>query len=406
MRVLFVAVVAHSHVTAMVPLAWALRAEGHDVRVACDGNARPGVLAAGLSAVPIGGDATFEREHRSHVRGVPGGRYYRREDALTTMFADVTEATLGDLLRLAGLWRPDVIVRDPVAFAADITGAALGVPVVRQVWGPDVFGTEQGQWLSSMLADRLGPHYAAVGASPADPHRQVVIDPCPAAMQQLGPGVAAPVRYVSTDFPGVAPDWALAPAGPRPRVVVTWGTFSGGLPGATAATRVVSALAGLGADVVAMLSADDAAAIGTPPTNTRVVTGVPLHVLLPSCTAMVCHGGANSVLGGLLHGVPQLVISELFERALTGDRLAASGAGLHLPAASATEDTIIGAVAELLGSPRFAARAGELQADMLARPSPGELARGFAELAGTRDVVPGRPEEASGVARSQVTDEP
>ena len=57
MRVLFVANPEKAHLLAMVPLAWALRTAGHEVRVAGQPAFADLITQAGLTAVPVGRDA-------------------------------------------------------------------------------------------------------------------------------------------------------------------------------------------------------------------------------------------------------------------------------------------------------------------------------------------------------------
>jgi hypothetical protein len=43
----------------------------------------------------------------------------------------------------------------------------------------------------------------------------------------------------------------------------------------------------------------------------RVVDFVPLNALLPTCSAVVHHGGSGTFAAVLEHGVPQLIIPQL-----------------------------------------------------------------------------------------------
>jgi UDP:flavonoid glycosyltransferase YjiC (YdhE family) len=54
MRVLFVVLPHKSHFFCMVPMAWALSAAGHEVRVASQPDITAAITAAGLNAVPVG----------------------------------------------------------------------------------------------------------------------------------------------------------------------------------------------------------------------------------------------------------------------------------------------------------------------------------------------------------------
>ncbi|MFE7135993.1 activator-dependent family glycosyltransferase, partial [Streptomyces sp. NPDC057638] len=56
MRVLFTAYAVRTHFFSMVPLAWAMSAAGHEVRVASQPGLVPDITGAGLTAVPLGRD--------------------------------------------------------------------------------------------------------------------------------------------------------------------------------------------------------------------------------------------------------------------------------------------------------------------------------------------------------------
>ncbi len=370
MRVLLATSIARSHLTAMIPLGWALRAAGHEVLIACQPGQRDTAVATALPTATVGAPDDFMRLHRDHVQQ-GGPREYRSENALAVMFGAVTEAMVADLVELARQWRPDLVVRDPVTFAAEIAATAIGVPAMRHLWGPDLFGTNEGIWLTSSMRERLDPLFERYGAIPPEQLSDWIVDPCPASMQKPGPGTSVPIRFVPADVPGTMPDWLTRPP-TVPRVCVTWGTFSAGIPGSYLVPEVVRALQDLEVEPVIALTASDRALLDPVPARTLVAESLPLHLLLPTCSAIVFHGGGNTMLGAALAGVPQLIVSHMFERKLHGERLAATGAGRHIPAAEATVETIRACVRDLLLDPGYLTAAAELRTESLARPTPAE----------------------------------
>ncbi|MGW1290379.1 activator-dependent family glycosyltransferase, partial [Streptomyces sp. NPDC002586] len=54
MRILFATFAVKTHLHPQIPIAWALRAAGHDVRVASQPDLAPDITGAGLTAVPVG----------------------------------------------------------------------------------------------------------------------------------------------------------------------------------------------------------------------------------------------------------------------------------------------------------------------------------------------------------------
>jgi UDP:flavonoid glycosyltransferase YjiC (YdhE family) len=379
MRILFVTSVSSSHLTPMVPLAWGLRAAGHEVRVACDADAAPGVLALGLAAVVVNTGGGFTQRHRESVSGGSGEPYYREKETLPRMFAENALAMLDGLMTVADRWRPHAVVYEPVAFAAEVVAAARRIPALRHLWGPDVFGTPHGMWLRQRVHELLADASAKYGGAHPNASREFVVDPCPAPMQKLGAGTPVPIRYVPVDRPGTVPDWLLGPP-PRDRICVTWGTFADGTPTEHPLMRALRRLADLDIEVLLAAQPADIERLGDLPGRVRTVTGAPMHAVLPSCTAIVHHGGANTVLGAVSRGIPQLVVSDSFERALNGGRLAGTGAGLHLSAEDADPYTVETAVRRLVTDAGLAGAAATLRKQTLDRPAPAQVAGDFEQL--------------------------
>lgn len=382
MRILFVASASGSHLTPMVPLAWALCAAGHEVRVACDADTAPGALALGLAVVRVSTNGGFARRHRENVRGAAGEPYYREKDAVPRMFAENAVAMIDGLAALVDRWRPHAVVHEPVTFAAETVAAAHGTPVLRHLWGPDVFGTPKGSWLREKVRELVT---AEVPGSVWPSAPEFVIDPCPAPMQRLGPGTEVPIRFVPVDRPGTVPAWLHDSPG-RDRICVTWGTFSDGMPDGHPLMGAVRGLSRLGGEVVLVARSEDVARLGGLPAGVRAVTGVPLHAVLPSCTAIVHHGGANTALGAVVRGIPQLVVSDTFERSLNGGMLAQAGGALRLSSRDADPDAVEAAARQLLGDDRYVRAARALQDQALTRPSPAQVAGGFEELVAERPL--------------------
>ena len=70
MRVLFTTWAWPSHYFPMVPLAWALRAAGHEVRMTSQPELLPAMLASGLPATAVGTDLDVAAIHRAAVEKV------------------------------------------------------------------------------------------------------------------------------------------------------------------------------------------------------------------------------------------------------------------------------------------------------------------------------------------------
>ena len=133
----------------------------------------------------------------------------------------------------------------------------------------------------------------------------------------------------------------------------------------------------------------DPARLGRPPANTLVRASVPQLEVLRRTAVFVTHGGVNSVLEGLAHGVPLVVIPQQFEQLVIGQAVVDRGAGVVLrhnlsnrpvpPAelraaveftfTDSSPRTSAKAVAETVGEGGGAAAGAEAIKDLLARNS-------------------------------------
>ena len=138
---------------------------------------------------------------------------------------------------------------------------------------------------------------------------------------------------------------------------------------------VLHALAGEPIDVVATVGEQqDPASLGPIPSNNRVERFIPQAELLPSCAAVVHHGGAGTTFGALSHGLPQLIIpqgADNFEHAAMCET---AGATLTLRPGEAISVAIARAVRRLLDEPSFAAASRRAAAEIAAMPGPTEVA--------------------------------
>lgn len=85
------------------------------------------------------------------------------------------------------------------------------------------------------------------------------------------------------------------------------------------------------------------------PASVVVRSSVPQVDLLARSDVFVTHGGMNSVMEALHHGVPLVVIPQTPEQAITAARVAELGLGVQLPRASTTAGTLRLAVDRVTG---------------------------------------------------------
>lgn len=417
MRVLFVTYAARSHFFPMVPLAWALRSAGHEVRVASQPELGAVIAGAGLTAVPVGRDhrlwrsvnrflgkrfAEVDPETHEAVRGTRILPFDLAEHApeqldrerLETMYGNlvrtwyklVNNTMVDDLVAFARWWRPDLVVWEPNSYAGAVAAKLSGAAHGRLLSGMDIFGVtreryrelletappgERADPLAEWLDERIGRHGGRFGEDLAV--GQFTIDQLPDTLRMTARLHYLRMRFLPYNGPAVVPDW-LRREPERPRVALTLGVTSGEHFGghALGVPEVVDALAGLDIELVATVGEEGQRNLRVPP-NTRVVPSVPLHALLPGCAAAVHHAGFGTLCTTLYHGVPPLSVPERFDEPPFARRIADRGAGLALPMAEATGERVRELVTRLLAEPSFRRGAQQVRAEMTALPTPAEL---------------------------------
>src|SRR4051812_46742316 len=143
MRMLFTTWAWPSHYLPMVPLAWAARAAGHEVRIASQPALADTIARSGLTGTLVGRDLDITERFRRDVfalidrdwKAVTPADIQLMGERATAMFTDLAEAMVDDLVAFAQAWRPDVVVADPLTYAGPIAAAVLGVPAVRHLFG-------------------------------------------------------------------------------------------------------------------------------------------------------------------------------------------------------------------------------------------------------------------------------
>ncbi|GAB2453283.1 DUF1205 domain-containing protein [Streptosporangium sandarakinum] len=395
MRVLVTCWAWSSHYLPLVPLVQALRAAGHEVCVASQDSMAGVVTGSGAAFVAAGPDVDHAELRARHMRGLshdrvpaappPGAeaaghwRSGQREKVARVFgaFAARADLMVDDTLRFARHWRPDLVVFEPTSYAGPLVAALLGVPAVRHIHGVDM--TYQAR---DIVPEVLAPTAARLGLDGCAVLGDLTVDPCPPSMQIPAEVERATVGYVPYNGRAVLPRWLWEPPD-RPRIALTWGATTTSVGGAKSflPPRVVAALAGADAEIVVAVGRDDLERLGPVPDGVRAVTGVALHQLLPTCSALIHQGGFGSTLTGVHHGVPQLVLPQLPDQVFGAARLAATGAGTVLAPEEADAGALRAAVADLLGSAERRRAVARLRAEMNAQPRTADLVPVLSRLA-------------------------
>ncbi|MGA8117311.1 MAG: activator-dependent family glycosyltransferase [Actinocatenispora sp.] len=411
MRVLFVTIPENTHLYSMVPTAWAFWAAGHEVRVASTPSLTDTITRTGLTAVPVGKDSdihtgTTANREAQETETVSWSDLDAAnldwETELTRFqygawgFAYYNDPLMDDLVAYARHWRPDLVVWDALSYAGGIAAHAIGVPHARFLSFSDVWGAKRRLFLDLLdkqpadrredpFADWLGGKAREYGKGFAEElvTGHWTIDQLPERLTVRAAKLRLPVRFTPYNGPAVIPDWLREPT-TRRRVCLSLGTANTERFGGDYVSKmdIFDALSDLDVEVVAALLPAQRDELGTLPDNARVVQSVPLHALLPSCSAAVHHGGFGTYTCAVHFGVPALALATpVADQVFRCQRLAESGAGIYVPHTKVSAEIIREKVGLLLSDPSYTTAAKRLRDEAAAHPTPYQLVPACEQLA-------------------------
>ncbi|MER6362663.1 activator-dependent family glycosyltransferase [Kitasatospora sp. NPDC001527] len=403
MRVLFATVSEKSHLYTMVPLAWAFAAAGHEVRVASNPSLTEAISRTGLTAVSVGTDHNIHQMFAMHHEQLeneisdwsqPYADQQTWEKVLTkyrmsTQFAYriYNDCMVDDMVALARDWQPDLVVWDPLTYAAPVAARVVGAAHARMLWCVDIYSKMRSAFLELMeqqpedqredpLAAWLTELLARYGCDFAEEVTtgQWTIDQIPDSLQLPLDVERVPLRWVPYNGPAVEPAW-VRETPQRPRVCLTSGVSFGALGGSFVPIQeILDAVADLDIELIAALPKEISDGLERVPDNARLVDFVPLHTLLPSCSVILHHGGFGSWTTALVNGVPQFMapirFADWWNKATA---LEDAGIGIHTHARELTAQAVREGIERLLGDPSFKENAERVRAEIQATPSPADL---------------------------------
>ncbi|MET7275766.1 activator-dependent family glycosyltransferase [Streptomyces flaveolus] len=434
MRVLIVPFPWKTHVFNLVPLAWSLQTAGHEVRVACWPDLLDAVTGAGLTGVGVGPGETPEvRRQRDRRQTSDRAAAARRapQEGLDPLF-DIrpdrerlsweqvsgvvddlvlpqarrsNDPMMEDLVAAARAWRPDLVLWGAKAFAGAVAAAAVGAAHARVLYSVDVYTRLREDFLHAEalqpperrvdnLRDWLAGWAGKYGVEFSEDlvNGQFTVAPLPESFRPDPRSTTLPVQFVPYNGPAVVPEWLARP--PRaPRVLMTFGDSVNDGPvrlllPVERIQQILDSVAGLEVELVLALPPDSRRELREVPANTRLVESVPLNEVLPTCSAVVHHGGTWSFGCALRHGVPQLLIGRAFDAPLKFRCLERAGAGLAMAPAEADGPAVRAALVRLLQDGALRANARRLREEMLAMPTPNELAHTLRDVAAAHRKQP------------------
>jgi glycosyltransferase (activator-dependent family) len=416
MRILFTTYPEKTHFLAMAPLAWALRTAGHEVRFASAPKFADTITQAGLTAVPVGSNRDLWQVMAQDtdwlsvgMNGIPvpydaadwpeeqvSWKYLKfGYDLHVPRWHKMSNVPLvPDLVKFCQEWQPDLVVWEPSTYAGAIAAEACGAAHARLLFSIDTFGVTRERFLK-LNAQRAPQDQADPMRDWLEPYArkyefdytedlvtgQFTISIMPPALRVEADHHYVPMRYVPYGGPVSVPKW-LQHEPERPRVAITMGISTADVIGdAINLPELFAALAELDVDVVATLKKKFQEYLPSVPDNVKLVEFAPLDHLIPTCAAVVHHGGIGTLLTTAMHGKPQLIVTWNSDGPSLAQKVAAQGAGLALNLSQASGALIMDRLTRLLVEPGYRQDAELLREQVMAMPTPNEVVRDLEKLA-------------------------
>jgi UDP:flavonoid glycosyltransferase YjiC (YdhE family) len=316
MRFLFTTIPGSGHFNPLVPTARALRVRGHDVAFAASPAFAQTIEAAGFEAHPAG-PAWLERLSDPVMQKIMAGEF----------FVDLIRMGMVEgIIRAAKATEADAIVRGSGELGGLVAGAILELPVASAAPAAAKF---YGPMIRPGVA-RAAAEHGLDGDRVTDVDFEMLrIDRTPPSLEMPGyipPANAINIRPEPFDGGGELPAW-FDDLGGRPLVYVTLGTvMNGNIP---LFRLIADALADQPFDVVIALGHGlPRDALGHVADNIRVGGYLPQARILERASAVVNHGGYNTVSAALGAGLPLFLLPMGADQPYNTERCITAGAAL------------------------------------------------------------------------------
>ncbi|WP_199621249.1 nucleotide disphospho-sugar-binding domain-containing protein [Paenibacillus alkalitolerans] len=380
MKILFTSFPGLGHFLPVVPLAWAARAAGHEVLVVTTGPAVEASGRAGLPTVEASPEVDIMAAIQKSAVQSFQDPFSSANLAITSKWmAEISHYTADRTVQIARSWKPDVIVQTPFEAAGSLAATLLSVPTLVHGFGILSLGKMSG--FMNLIYEAMRPVSERIGLTGDLVRPSAIIDTCPPSMRESDRPPAWFVRYVPYNGGGLLPDWLLEPTS-RPRICITLGTVLPHLAGIGGISGIIEAVRHLDAEVILALGGSDPSALGPLPSNVRTIGWVPLSALIPSCSAIIHHGGAGTTMNAVVAGVPQLVLPHGADQHINANAVKQRGIGLAYLPGQADVETVKFSLKQLLEDSGFTRAAQDVKEENLKQVPPASIVPRLSELTG------------------------
>ena len=355
----------------LLPYARALAARGHEVLITAPPEVAETLRDTGLPFAPFDhpGDETLGP---IWARFAAATADESMVIAIGDLFAGANaKFALPKLLDTIKSFRPDLIVRDSVEYGSLIAAEVSGVRHVRVA----VHSVSFEEQIPALARESLDALRMSVGLSAdqgASLANEAVFSSFPAALDVVPAGSAMQPPFRSRaveDAPSALPATWAPEGDPQPLIYVTFGSLAGNIDRIKGIYQ--TALDALGDLPLRALfttgKSFDIASLGAIPANVHVEPWVPQRDVLGRVTAMVCHGGSGTLLGGLAAGLPMVVVPFGADQPHNGELVTRAGAGISLEKPDAA--ALGAAILKVLETPALRVEAQKLAQAIAGMPT-------------------------------------
>ncbi|NMO51758.1 glycosyltransferase [Actinoplanes sp. TBRC 11911] len=372
MRVLFFNNPAMGHFLPLIPLARALRKQGHTVAFVTAATMLDDVEREGFDLLPAGvtmqeGVAEVTRRTGKNIMDS------RTPELAAEFFAGVRiDLAFDDALAATKEWGPDLIVAEQVDFVGPIVATELNLPIALAGIDPALETDFQDALVAAARPryqdrDLQAPVHWLTGNR--------FVDLCPPSLQRadwVPPIDRIALRPEPYSAPEGTPPAQRAPGTGRPKVLVSLSTVAAA---ATGLDTLLRSLSTLDVDLVATFSGRPIDDLGLEPGRIELFSFLPAAELLDGVAAVVHQGGSGTTWGTAARGVPAVIAPAAIGQFRQAKRVEATGAGLALPQGQPDPAAVAEALGRVLIEPSFTAAAHRLRDEIAAMPPADEIAK-------------------------------
>jgi UDP:flavonoid glycosyltransferase YjiC (YdhE family) len=346
------------HVNPTVAVGRELQRRGHEVAWAGHPELVAPLLPADCRLWPAGGDFSVEEMAAARARWLN----LRAFAALAALWDEVLlplgVAMVDGVEAAVDAYRPDVIIVDQQALAGAVVARRRGLPWATSASTFAEFSRPYASMpkVEAWVAERLEAFQHSFGAGGGDLRFSEHL-----ALSYTVPELAGPVQVPCTPA-FVGPTLGERPAGAsfpwewldpaRQLVLASLGTHN--QEAGARFYRVLLDATGLDLQLVLVAPPE---MVGPVPPHILVRPSVPQLELLARCSAVVTHGGVNTVNECLALGVPMVLAPIRDDQPIVAGRVAAVGAGIQVRFGRVQSAEMAVALRSVLGDPAYRAAA-------------------------------------------------